>query len=218
MAKDKLLTIPIESDKRDRLNKYCQDKRIKVSELITEYIDNVLSGSIDIDRSIGSSISIESIEPSIDHEIEEKYTTLTALYNHIGEYTVDNLKSIFDRLDAIELTLAKQKHIEPSIDIEPIELSIEPSIDIEPIELSIDIEPSIEPSIDIEPIEPSIEDTKTLISQKMESRRSTIGGRKVTLDEIAIQLMTYNYPHPNGKKWTRLEVTKIAKEWGIRTS
>ncbi len=224
MAKDKLVTIPIEAEKRDRLNKYCQDNHIKVSELITGFIDKVLSN--DIDTSRPSSISIPSIDTqnTTDAALLEKLTDLTdgldlskKLYNHIGEFTTNSLQIIFERLEAIELAIGiSSKSISTPIE-HPIDTSISTPIE-HPIDTSIStpIEHSIDTSIST-PIEHSIEDTKTLISQKFDSRRTTKGNR-ITLEEIATQLTTYNYPHPQGKKWTRSEVTKIAKLWEIRTN
>lgn len=104
MAKDKLVTIPIEGWKRDQLNQYCQDKGTRVSELITAYIDKCLLGIIDI-------------EPNIDKPIDDRYETLTSRYNQIEELTTQNIEAILIRLDSIETRLDQpQKAIEPQKD------------------------------------------------------------------------------------------------------
>lgn len=89
MAKDKLVTIPIEGWKRDRLNQYCQDKGTKVSELITAYIDKCLAGIIDV-------------EPLVDRPTDESYQTLSDLYLSIEEFANTNIATILERLDEVE--------------------------------------------------------------------------------------------------------------------
>lgn len=96
MAKNKLLTIPISLARREELNQYCQSHGIKVSELITAYIDKCLSGIIDI-------------EPTIDKPIDDDYQTLSKMYLDLEEFTQININAIAARLDSIEQ--AQQQHV-----------------------------------------------------------------------------------------------------------
>lgn len=201
MAKNKLLTIPIEADKRDRLNKHCADAGTTVAQLITKYIDTVL------DNSIGCSISIDSSIPPID-------------IDSIVEKVIENLKSETVPIDrqfvSIEEFDKAMKHRD--LEVEKLQRFVNYS------EAKFHIEQSIDIPVDIEhviymPVEVrTLSDTKQYLQEKNDYNRSRSGGsKKITQTDMAVELNNYHYPHPQLKHWTRAEVGKICKIWKIIT-
>ena len=84
MARDKLLTIRIEDDKRQAFNNWCESKDYSYSKFLYEVIEACLSGRIDesilrgepVDNNLADKLltKIEQVDESIDGRIEEKLT------------------------------------------------------------------------------------------------------------------------------------------------
>jgi hypothetical protein len=72
MAKDKLITLLIEEEKRDRLKQHCTDLGLNVSQVLSKCIDDILSGSIDLSKPIGISMLPLDIDQAIDAAIDKR--------------------------------------------------------------------------------------------------------------------------------------------------
>lgn len=142
MAKNKLLTIPIELEKRERLNQHCADRGIKVTELITRYIDRVLAGGESegtISPSDSSPVVTESfinqIETSISNAIQFPLYSLPTEFRelHVHQRTNhDSLQKIWTDVDErLNLLAAEVKRLEAELDrrVYSIQSSIDTSID-----------------------------------------------------------------------------------------
>jgi hypothetical protein len=172
MSKNKLVTIPIEAEKRQRLNDYCAANGSTVAQTLTKYIDMLLEGSINLPRHIEPSISSIDIDAIVDKVIERL---------KLGTTSIDSL------------------------------------VDVKPNVEQHDIQQPIEQPIEHKPF--TLEDTKRVIQSKMDQRRSTTNrSDKISLEQIAVELNTYKYPHPRNKKWDRNEVSRVAKQLGILTT
>lgn len=236
MAKNKLLTIPIEEEKRERLNQYCGERGKTVSQMITGFIDRLLDGSIDPSTSIEpvelsrKSIDIEEIvEKVIDKLSKDTLTDLNSVEPRMvnlserildqrkdfrihTQWAVDESVALHQRLESLELQIRgiSINSVEPSIEdteITHIPKSIATATTKKPIEQSID-----------QHLQPyNLEDTKTYLRDKCDYNRTRERrGDRISQGDISIHLLTYNYPHPSNKKWSRDEVRAVCKLWEFR--
>jgi antitoxin component of RelBE/YafQ-DinJ toxin-antitoxin module len=92
MAKDKLITLLIEAEKRERLKQHCANLGLTVSQVLSKCIDDILNGSIDPSANSAPTISLIDIDIYIAKSIEKALEDINA-----------KLKEQGDRLDKIEI-------------------------------------------------------------------------------------------------------------------
>jgi hypothetical protein len=229
VAKDKLLTIPIESAKRDALNQYCQSRGIKVSELITAYIDKCLSGIIDIENPIdnsidtGNSIDVHiAIEEAIDNIKPELLDIVSAPLNNVYTKLKEHDDDIHELENALYSWQTMLKTLTELVNKQGIaKIELDPTTKqalahtIKP-EQPYKTHSSDEMYLSGEPT--TVEDTREFIDRiyKTNLEFDKVSDR-VSQEEIAKLLSNHKYPHPNGKKWNRDEVRRVCKLWDIVT-
>lgn len=227
MSKNKLLTIPIEQEKRERLNQHCKERGITVSQLITLYIDKVLDDGLDLTQPIEIYRQPIDIDTSLDTYIDNlqnsgKFIALVreivetateqpdrVSYNYLESVIEEMDGRLTDRVDLISHQLSQLASIVNNPSPQPIEDSIEESID-----APIEEEPLTTQAVEQKPF--TLEDTNEFLHQKVGHNRDNPNRtERITQQSIADHLNCYSYPHPTGKKWTRTEVSKICKMWNI---
>jgi hypothetical protein len=224
MAKTKLLTIPIEQEKRDRLNQYCSELNITVSQFITKYIDACLDDSIDSSSSIESSrphIDIDTIvEKAIDKIVPLMMNKIHDIEQNVMDKTKENETDIFE----ISNTLISCQRMLRRLNNEIVKYGMkDTALDDVPNSFSPVEKPKDKP-VDtgrlndtyLEKSTISLTDTQNYIKSRIEYNRSC----KKRLDrdsneKIADFLQEHGYPHPDGKKWHRNHISECCKLWAI---
>jgi hypothetical protein len=213
MTKNKLLTIPIEEEKRERLNKYCADAGTTVSQFITKYIDAVLDGSIEIRESI----DIEGIVEKVIDELKFGESPIDARFVSVEEFDkamAHNALVIADFAASMGRTDLKVEKLQKFTNYSEAEQVIDIPIE-QPIEQSMDIDKPIDTSVEPR----TLDDTKRYLQSKNDYNRSrSSGSKKISQSDMAFELNNYQYPHPDFKSWTRTEVSKVCKLWKLTYS
>jgi hypothetical protein len=222
MTKTKLITIPIEQEKRERLNKYCADKGSTVSQTLTKYIDLLLDGHIDDDDQIANrpgpidldrivELVLDRIKPVVKDEIDR---TQSEMSNQLKEQSAD----IFDLTNNIircqraieQVNRIKSNHTPDSLP----DIDLESSIKVErppkqPAEATT-------PNDTYLPVKKTLDDTKEYISEQLKhNKHCKKRSDRITNQEIADSLKNHGFPHPKGKIWHRNYIPQVAKLLGI---
>ena len=98
MAKDKLITLLIEEEKRDRLKQHCTNLGLNVSQVLSKCIDDILSGSIDVSKSTGVSM----LQIDIDAAIEKREPKLLDIIFNPTNQIQRKLKQHDDNIHELE--------------------------------------------------------------------------------------------------------------------
>lgn len=226
MAKDKLITLLITEEKRDRLKQHCADLGLNVSQVLTKCIDDILAGSIDpstntqttslpidIDLAIGAAIARRQ-QISLDDNDAYFQETSQTLEQHTKDIsdlemsvwecqqTIKNLTELVNQQNTINTELDPKTKQALVHTIKPEQPYKTHSSD----------------EIYLSDEKYTLEDTQTYLQGKGDYNRTREKmSDRISQDDIAIHLQTYNYPHPNNRKWTRDEVRKVCKLWQIAT-
>jgi hypothetical protein len=102
MAKDKLITLLIEEEKRDRLKQHCNDLGLNVSQVLSKCIDDILSGSIDVSKSTGVSMIQLDIDKAIDAAIDKREPKLLDIIFNPTNQIQSKLKQHDDDIHELE--------------------------------------------------------------------------------------------------------------------
>ncbi len=102
MAKDKLITLLIEEEKRDRLKKHCTDLGLNVSQVLSKCIDDILSGSIDISKPTSVSMLQLDIDKAIDAAIDKREPKLLDIIFNPTNQIQRKLKQHDDNIHELE--------------------------------------------------------------------------------------------------------------------
>jgi hypothetical protein len=226
MAKDKLITLLIEEEKRDRLKQHCADLGLNVSQVLSKCIDDILSGSIDptpnsqtailpIDIDIAIDTAIDKFEPKLIDIVERSTSQInTKLKEHDDD--IHELENALYTCQTMLRTLTElvNKQGIAKVELDPTtKQALAHTVKPEP--------PYKTHSSDEMYLEDKIytlEDTQTLITNIYQANLSTtVISARTSQDGISKILTDGNYPHPNSKKWNRDEVRKVAKLWEIIT-
>jgi hypothetical protein len=129
MPKDKLITLLIAEEKRDRLKQHCADLGLNVSQVLTKCIDDILDGSIDpfanshttslpIDIDVAIDAAIDRREPRLLNILFDPANQInTAIQSHDTEiqYLKTCLQICEDKID--NLTKLIQVREVPKIEV-----------------------------------------------------------------------------------------------------
>ena len=99
MARDKLITIRIEGEKRDLFNQLAKSQNTDTASLIYDFISRCLDGRIDVGIVTGKKQRIDKIDNQIDSERIDKLETTT---QEIGERVGITSKKLNDWISAID--------------------------------------------------------------------------------------------------------------------
>jgi hypothetical protein len=218
MAKSKLITIPIEEEKRERLNKYCSDKGSTVSQTLTKYIDLLLDGSIDDDTQLDNRpgpIDLPYIIQRIMLEvkpliIDEAYTPYMGINSTLRKHqdSIDELKNKFSEIESLfndlndRLISNPQLQPLPDVDIESIKVETPPK---QPAEATT-------PNDTYLPTEKTLDDTKAYITDQLQhNKQFKKRSDRITNQQIADSLQDNGFPHPEGRVWHRNHIPQVAK-------
>jgi hypothetical protein len=110
MPKDKLITILIEEEKRDRLKQHCADLGLNVSQVLSKCIDDILSGSIDPSAKLQTKIDLSTdINIAIDAAIDKREPKLLdIIFNPTNQINIkleqhgEDIKELHNRLDSYQ--------------------------------------------------------------------------------------------------------------------
>ena len=124
MAKNKLLTIPIEEEKRERLNQYCGERGKTVSQTITGFIDKLLDGSIDPSTSIEPSrlpieISMTAIVEEVVSRLKETHYVPAKEFNRIVSEISLDMADIKNDLWLMDREIKNLQESVNSVDVKP---------------------------------------------------------------------------------------------------
>jgi uncharacterized phage infection (PIP) family protein YhgE len=98
MARDKLITIRIEGEKRDAFNQLAKSQNTDTASLLYDFINQCLSGKIDISLVTGKKQWIDKID---DDRLDKLEATTQRIDNQLDD---DRLNKIDNRIDKLEAT------------------------------------------------------------------------------------------------------------------
>ena len=128
MAKDKQLTFLIEESKRDALKQHCADLGLTISQVLTSYVDSLLSGSVIPQSSTFTSTSTYNLDvKEVVNEAIDNHAISTSIKSQdkkIEDLTND-LNICFDKIDSLTKLIESREILKPTPEPKPSELSLE---------------------------------------------------------------------------------------------
>jgi hypothetical protein len=226
MAKDKLITLLIEEEKRDRLKQHCAELGLNVSQVLSKCIDDILNGLIDpyanwqtpippIDIDIAIDTAIDKFEPKLIDIVEQSTSQInTKLKGHDDD--IHELENALYSCQTMIRTLTKlvNKQGIAKLELDPTtKQALAHTVKPEPI-----YKTHSSDEIYLDPQRYTLEDTRIYLQGKGDYNRTREKmSDRISQDDIATHLRACNYPHPENRKWTRDEVRKVFKLWSIAT-
>jgi hypothetical protein len=215
MTKDKQLTFLIEEEKRDKLRQHCADLGLTISQVLTNYVDDILSGSTQIQTSTYTSTCNVNIEELVEAAIDKREPKLLDIIFSPTNQINTKLQEYGEDIEKLENALYTCQSMIRNLTDLVNKQNIEPTHTTNP-QPPIKTQPSGETSTDDKIY--TLEDTKRLITSIYKANLENNNPSDRTSQEGISNILTrQNYPHPNGKKWNRDEVRKICKLWDIAT-
>jgi uncharacterized protein Yka (UPF0111/DUF47 family) len=107
MARDKLITIRIEGDKRDAFNQLAKSQNTDTASLLYDFINQCLSGKIDISLVTGKKQWIDKIDNQLDTNRLDKLEATTQRIDRI-DIAIQRLDNRIDGIETITQRLAKR--------------------------------------------------------------------------------------------------------------
>jgi hypothetical protein len=107
MARDKLITIRIEGDKRDAFNQLAKAQNTDTASLLYDFINQCLSGKIDISLVTGKKQWIDKIDNQLDTNRLDKLEATTQRIDRI-DIAIQRLDNRIDGIETITQRLAKR--------------------------------------------------------------------------------------------------------------
>ena len=102
MKKDKLITIRVSKETRDKFNQWCEVNDIKGSSFLSDIINGCIDGSI------SAKFASQSIDNIASHKIAELENTVNSLYSQLNSLE----KGLYDKLDESIDESVSQKIVE----------------------------------------------------------------------------------------------------------
>lgn len=226
MAKDKLITLLITEEKRDRLKQHCADLGLNVSQVLTKCIDDILAGSIDPSTSSQTTSLPIDIDIAIDAAIDKREPKLLDIIfnptNEINTKLKEHDDDIYELENALYTCQTMLKTLTELVSKKGIgNVELDPTTKqalahtVKP-ETPYKTHSSDEMYLRSEPF--TIEETKEFLTRVYKANFETTKiSARTSQDTIAELLISSSYPHPNNRKWTRDEVRKVCKMWEIAT-
>lgn len=226
MTKDKQLTFLIEEEKRDRLKQHCADLGLTISQVLTNYVDDLLSGSVSA-QTFTSTYNID-ISQAVDESIDRLKPELLEIVLHpINSIEVkvkqntDDIHQLENALYTCQTMLRTLSELVNKKNISKVEVEVDPQIK-QTIAHTLKPEQPIKnqsgQEVDLSNQPYTLDDTRIYLQGKGDYNRTRNKmSDRISQEDIAIHLSAYNYPHPQNRKWTRDEVRKVCKMWSIAT-
>ena len=107
MARDKLITIRIEGEKRDAFNQLAKAQNTDTASLLYDFISGCLDGRIDISLVTGKKQWIDKIDNQIDNDRIDKLETTTQRIDRI-DIAIQRLDNRIDGIETTTQRLAKR--------------------------------------------------------------------------------------------------------------